>query len=217
MSEGDSIIRQIDEEVRRERLAALLSRFKYWILGSVGSVLLLVVGGKAYVDAKQARYDAFGRQLLLALEKKDEGVLSEALAELEPLLVGSTKAYEALAKFQRASILSRQGKNSKARELYEELERVASTQNLRDLASLMWLYAALDVEETALIAERLDKLLQLGGTWRDSAREIEAFLAVRNGDPERAAQLFAALADEANASGVRRRASEMLILLNPSK
>lgn len=217
MSDGDSIVRQIDEEVRRERLVALLGRFKYWIIGGVAFVLVVLVGGRAYFDARQAKFDAFGRQLLLAIEKKNEGVLGEALVELEPLLGNSSDGYEAMAKFQRAAILSAQGQNSKARPIYEQLETVAPTQNLRDLASLMWLYAALEVEAGEPINMRLEKLLRPGGTWRDSARELEAFRAVKNGNGERALELFIALTEDANAAGVRRRASEMLILLNPSQ
>lgn len=215
MGEEDSIIRQIEEELKRERVLALFSRFKYWIIGGVASVLIVVVGGKFYLDAERERYDRFGLALLNAIEKKDEGSVTEALEGLDTLTAGSSRGYEALARFQKAALLSAGGQNSKARGIYVRLEKSAPSQNLRDLASLMWLYAALEVEEADALEERLTKLLRGGSIWRDSAAELEAFLAVRNGETERAVKLFTDLADDAQADGIRRRAKEMLILLVP--
>ena len=209
MSETDGIIRQIDEEVKRERILGLLGKFKYHILAIVGSVLLMVWGTTAYLSMKEQRAQQQGRQLLTALDTKDAP--AEFLAALAPLLETGSDGYKALAKFQRAAVLSRDGKPAQAKQIYQDLETTAPNADLRDLASLMWVYVAF--EEGGDLTARLTKLLR--STWRDSARELEAFLALKAGDTAKAKELFKALDSEVNLPGVKRRASEMLILLEP--
>lgn len=207
MSETDGIIRQIDEEIKRERVLKLFSRFKYHVLGVVGSVLVLVWGGTTYVDMKEQRAQEQGRQFLTALAKKDAPL--ELLASLEPLLKDGSDSYKALAKFQQAAVLAKRGDSKPAKKLYQNLESTAPTADLRDLASLMWVYVAF--EENVDVTPRLEKLMK--STWRDLAYELKAFLALKNGDEKTAREMFETLDAESNSPGIQRRSSEMLILL----
>ena len=57
----------------------------------------------------------------------------------------------------------------------------------------------------------MEPLAQESSSWRHSAREIQALVALRRGDAARAGDLFAKIAEDAAApQGLRARAAEMM-------
>lgn len=83
MSDTDSFINEVTEEVRRDRLFAALR--KYGWIGVV--VVLLVVGGASYNEYSKAKAEAAaqaaGDAITQALSADDAQARAEALAEIE--------------------------------------------------------------------------------------------------------------------------------------
>ena len=83
MSETDSFIDEVTEEVRRDRLFGLMRRYG-WI---AVLVVLLVVGGAAYREysraSQQAAAQALGDALLAALDNPDIAARSTALGQVQ--------------------------------------------------------------------------------------------------------------------------------------
>ena len=83
MSDTDSFIEEVTEEVRRDRLFALMRRYG-WI--AVIAVLLLV-GGTAYREytraAETAKAQAFGDAVLAALENDEASARVSALDQID--------------------------------------------------------------------------------------------------------------------------------------
>ncbi len=79
------------------------------------------------------------------------------------------------------------------------------------LAGLYYVLNRIDTGDPAALAERLAPLSDAESPWRFSAREFSALLAIRQGDPDKAVEIYTQLADDAQTpTGARARAAEML-------
>ena len=102
MSDTDSFIEEVTEEVRRDRLFALMRRYG-WI--AVVAVLLLV-GGTAYREytraAETAKAQAFGDAILAALENDAAADRVSALDQIEaPTSISITSFTVTVARAKR--------------------------------------------------------------------------------------------------------------------
>jgi hypothetical protein len=111
--------------------------------------------------------------------------------------------------------LAGRGDKAEASQIYRELADEASqSKNYRDLAVLLEVLNNADEGDPAVLSDRLQPLMVADNPWRHSARELVGILTKRQGNRERARELFASLAQDATApEGVRNRAEEMLAIL----
>jgi hypothetical protein len=213
MSE-DNIFREVDEELRREQLAAMWD--KYGIFVIIGAVLIVtIVGGynaynwweaKRAAENGQAYYEA-GQ---LVGEKKD----TEALDAYSKLATHSGDGYRSLAHLEMAGLELRQGNRAAAIELYDKVANGGADQLLRDFAKLQAAALRLDDTDESEMKKRLDGLNTDTNPWRYSARELLALAAFRSGNTAESEKLFSQLlSDPSSPAEIRRRAEAMLGLL----
>ena len=71
-----------------------------------------------------------------------------------------------------------------------------------------------DDPRLSALSERLEPLTEEDNPWRFSARELDAFIAVKSGDTDRAREIFTQLGDDQLApQALRGRATEMLSII----
>ncbi|MFN7596210.1 MAG: hypothetical protein ACK5PT_05565 [Cereibacter sp.] len=208
MSNPESFIDEVTEEVRRDKLFGYFRRYG-WI--GVLAVFLLV-GGAAYREyrlaAKQADSEAFGDAVLDALDRDDPAERSAALAAVD-------------APGQRRALLgllqSSDPETDKAAAL-AALALVAGDATLpasyRDLAVLRRVIVAgadLPAEERRAL---LNPIAEPGRPYRTLALEQLALLLVETGEPAAAITALEALRQDQEATpGLRRRAGQMIVAL----
>ncbi|MCE2738679.1 MAG: hypothetical protein LW703_09985 [Rhodobacter sp.] len=208
MSNPESFIDEVTEEVRRDKLFGYFRRYG-WI--GVLAVFLLV-GGAAYREyqlaAKQADSEAFGDAVLDALDRDDPAERSAALAAVD-------------AQGQRRALLgllqSSDPETDKAAAL-AALALVAGDATLpasyRDLAVLRRVIVAgadLPAEERRAL---LNPIAEPGRPYRTLALEQLALLLVETGEPGAAITALEALRQDQEATpGLRRRAGQMIVAL----
>lgn len=208
MSNPDSFIDEVTEEVRRERMFSYLRRY-----GWIGiAIVLLIVGGAAYTEWNKAQTaansQAFGDAILAALDQPDAEARHAALTAVEAegdrsavldLLLASDPATN------RAGALA-------------ALEHAASDASLpasyRDLAVLR---RVILVGADLPLADRralLDGIAAAGRPFRPLALEQMAYLSVEAGETEAAiTQLRALTTDQEAPAGLRQRAQQMIVAL----
>lgn len=208
MSNPESFIDEVTEEVRRDKLFGYLRRY-----GWIGILaVFLLVGGAAYREyrlaAKQADSEAFGDAVLDALDQDDPAARSAALAAVD-------------APGQRRALLgllqSSDPETDKAAAL-AALALVAGDATLpasyRDLAVLRRVIVAgadLPAEERRAL---LEPIAEPGRPYRTLALEQLALLLVETGDPAAAITALEALRQDQEATaGLRRRAGQMIVAL----
>lgn len=208
MSNPESFIDEVTEEVRRDRLFALFRKY-----GWIGALLVVgVVGGTAYNEWAKARdasrAQAFGDAVLDAL---DVGGADERRAALASVPVdGTQKAILHL-------IMSSDPGENRADTLAALDALIADTtqpQIYRDLATLRRvILAGADVP----LAERrtaLDAIAAPGRPFRPLALEQMAYLLVEEGKVEEAIAALTNLTQDQQApNGLRQRVQQMIVAL----
>ncbi|WGH78172.1 hypothetical protein [Jannaschia ovalis] len=219
MSNPESFIDEVTEEVRRDRLYALLRRWGWVAILAV----ILLVGGAAWTEwqrsQSEARAQAFGDALLAALTEPEPAARMEALAAIAPadapqqaVLTLLTAAAE-LAGVE--TLDSPEAAAARAR-----LVALAETPDLdssyRQLALIKALLAG-GTGEAAQDAILLEELAAPGAPYRPLALELQAIAALEAGDTATAITLLRLLTEDAEATEpLRRRARQLIVALGAS-
>ncbi|KAA0581329.1 tetratricopeptide repeat protein [Azospirillum sp. B21] len=207
------IFREVDEDLRRDRAEHL---FKKYGGAMIAAVVLIVAGTGGYsfwrhwqAQKKEEQTAALVTAIAQSAQGPEKGV--EALAAF----AGSANpSLAAIAQFNAAALMIRQGKPAEAATVYDGIAGNGSVPaEYRDLATLLAVMQRTDGGDPAQLTAKLQPLTADGSPWRFTARELTAVLAVRAGDTEKARTLFKQLADDQQApSGVRSRAADLATL-----
>lgn len=207
MSETDSFIDEVTEEVRRDKLFAMMRKYG-WI---AVLAMLAIVGGAAWNEWSKARAaaqaQAFGDSLLAASEAADPvaalGAIDQtgARAGVVQMMLGAEKA--------------RTGDVAGAVAAFTAAGADASLpRSLRELARLKAVVLAGDTMESAARAAELTALAQAGAPYALLAQEQQALDLLAAGDTDGAiAKARDILAQAGVTPGLQQRASELIVAL----
>mgnify|MGYP006270809741 CR=1 FL=1 len=203
MSDTDSFIREVTEEVRQDRMLRYWKRYGPWVAGAL-ALIVAAAAGWAWLDA-QARQQAraTGGQFL-ATEPGD----AQAAAEL----VGSVEGPAGLvARLRHAGALTASGDTEGAIAAYEQAAAAEAPAAYTDLAALSALRLAaptLPVEEAL---SRLAPLTAEGAPYRPLALELAAVLRLNAGETAAAHDDLRAILDSPRLTGgLEQRARALL-------
>jgi len=208
LSNPDSFIEEVTEEVRRDRLFALFR--KYGWIG--GIAVLALVGGTAWTEwskaRSEARAEAFGDALIAALDLGDAAERAAALAAI-PADGGQTALVQLILAADPAA--DRQA-------ALAALDLVAADATLpaayRDMAVLR---RVLMVGNSVPVADRRSALQSIavpGRPYRPLAEELLAYLLVEDGDTEAAiAAMITLMQDQEASDALRARLGQMVTAL----
>ncbi|MEM9795476.1 MAG: hypothetical protein AAF919_03245 [Pseudomonadota bacterium] len=216
MSNPDSFIDEVTEEVRRDRFYHLLRRWG-WV--AVLAVLLLV-GFAAWTEwqrsQERAAAEAFGDGLTAALSVSAPAARLAALDEV-PV---ETAGQQAILAMLRASVAADLEDGSEAEAARAELLSLAEGDVLppiyRQLARLKVVLTG-GSGDPATDAMILEDLSAPGAPFRHLALERQAMAALSAGEEDAAIETLTLLTQEAGVSeGARRRAAQLLVALGVS-
>lgn len=207
MSNPDSFIEEVTEEVRRDRLFAIFRKY-----GWIGVVVVLgIVGGAAWNEWQKAqaetRAEAFGDAMIEALDMGGEA--RQAAIAAVPADGGQVAL--------RALVLAAETEADKAAALaaLEALAADASQPQIyRDLAVLRRVMVA--GADMALADRRtaLEALAAPGRTFRPLANEQLAYLMIEEGRKDEAIALLQALMQDQEApQTLRARVGQVIVAL----
>jgi hypothetical protein len=206
MSNPDSFIDEVSEELRRDRMSLLLRRWGWVALLAV----ILLVGAAAWSEWTSARELAASRAFgdaVLAAEGADDA--ASALAAVAPS--GAEQA--ALLALLEAGALRGEDSSAARARLLELSEADGVPPLYRDLA-LMKLILGGGTGDRDRDAMILEALATPGAPYRPLALEQQALLALEAGDEAEAITLLRLLGEEAGSTQtMRRRAAELMLAL----
>lgn len=210
MSNTDSFIDEVTEEVRRDRLFALMRRYG-WI--AVLAILLLV-GGATWNEWRKAQErsaaQALGDAMLAALAVEDRGARAEALSAIDAQNPQADAVIELLAAAE-ASANSPDAAAERLLALADRSDVDAVYRNIATLKAVMLPGSGLEIE---VRRTRLNGLALGGGVLRLLAEEQLALLDLESGDRANAAQRLTAIAADAEATtGLRRRVTQVIVAI----
>ena len=212
------IFDEVEEDLRAERLRALLTRY-FGTLLALALLALAGVGGWQGWGWWQARQDqaAAVRYVAAMTAAQDTGPVvqaarARALAQFLALARTAPAGYRTLSRMQAAALEADAGRLPQALALWDQVAADPDADPLlRGLASLYWAGRQLDHGDPGLVAARLKALVVPAGPWRALAEEDLALLDLRQGRvPEARKRLTALAADTAAPIGVRRQAVALM-------
>lgn len=210
MSESDSFIEEVSEEVRRERLFGYLRRY-----GWIGIVaVLLIVGGAAANEWRkaQARSEAraLGDAVLTALEASEPAERRAALAAVP----AEDGAADIVALLRAAEAVAAEDPGAAADLLRPLAQAPDAPAVYADLAALKLVLLGEDGADATTRAQLLERLATPGAPYALLAREQQVLALAAEGRTEAALEAAEALLQETGLTqSLARRLVQLIVAL----
>ena len=208
---SETFLREVDENLRRDRLRDFARNHGGWIIAGV--ILFLVASGgfiwwqQHQVDRSQAQVE----ELSTIYKDIGSGKVAQAPKQLDELAKSGSKAVRASALFSRAALALQQNDHKLAIAKYRE---VAADSGLpepyRDAALIRQTALEFDQIKPDEVISRMQPFAKPGNAWFGSAGEMTALAMIKQGKKDQAGRLFAAIAkDKTVPESIRARAVQI--------
>lgn len=211
MSDTDSFIDEVNEEVRRDRFFGYLRRY-----GWIGAtVLVVIVGGAGFIEYRkaqaEARAQALGDAMLEALSNEDAGAQAAALRDLDA--PGPESA--AMLAFMRANAEAEVGNADAAIAALQGVENASDLPlSYRQFAAFRRLLLQSDSLDVVSRRAGFAELAVPGVDYRLLAEEQLALIDIETGNADAAIERYRAIANDAEATtGLQQRAVQAIVAL----
>lgn len=211
MSDTDSFIDEINDEVRKDRLYGYLKRYG-WI---AALVVVGIVGAAGYSEFQRAqeaaKAQALGDAMIAALAEDDQGARAAALANV----TAETPQGAAVLAFMTAGAQTEAGEAEVAAQTLDAVSANGDVPLIyRQVASFKALMLRHDTADAASLRAGFEALAVPGVSLRLLAEEQLALLDIEAGDTDAAIARFQSILDDAEAtSGLQRRALQAMVAL----
>ena len=208
------IFREIDEELRRDNLLKLWSRYGRYVIVLAVVVLVIAGGVVAWRDhqlsVRRAQSVRYASALSLAREGKDADA-----AKVFAAIAQEGSGYGVLASFEEAEQLAKSGDRKGAIAAYDRIAAESSLDpSFRDIAVLLSVMHGMPEADPHAIIDRLAPMMAAGNPWRPTVLELTAAARLKSGDKTGALDLYKSVADDLAApQSLRARAAEMVAAL----
>lgn len=211
VSDSDSFIEEVTEEVRRDRLFALMRRYG-WI--AILAIVLLV-GGAAFNEYRKAQAkaeaEALGDSILSALDNDDPAARRAALDGVD---AGSPGGDAVLTLLKAAGQANAEENTAAA----ETLNALATNGDVPEIYRQIAAFKALTLASESLSAQErrtgFEALAAPGAPLRLLSEEQLALIDIEDGQTDAAVtRLRAILQDAELTAGLRQRATQLIVAL----
>ena len=205
MSE-ENILREVDEELRSDRVRALWRRVAPYVIGAaIGVVAIVAVNeGWTWYHANNAAQSS--DELYAAFDLIDGGDLAAAQTQLDSVIANGSGSYPVLAQFRKAGLLAKEGKTAEAVSAYDALANSQSDARLRELALVLAANLLVDSGTLTDVEARASTIATEGNPLRNAAREAIGLAQYKAGDYAGAQASFEAVVnDPLSQSSTRNR------------
>jgi hypothetical protein len=210
-TESETFLREVDEELRRERINRFVARYG-WALIAAALLVLAGVGGLIWYQGHRAEQrDQEAEALTDALDKMAAGNRNAALPRLAELADSRSPGYRAAALFARANAQIEQNQLAAA---VATLRSIADDQDFaepyRQAALVRRTSLEFDRLPPQVVIQRLTPLARPGQPWFGTAGEMVGIAQLKLHRPDLAGPIFGRIARDENVPGsIRSRAIQM--------
>lgn len=203
---NENIFREVDEELRSDRMRTLWRRFGPYIIGAAVAVVLAVAVNEGWAWWQNSNAARASDEFYAALDLKNGGDLAGAQTALDTIIASGNSGYAQIARFAEAGLLARQGKNAEAVAAYDALGAAEGNARLRELALVLAANVLVDSGDVAGVQQRVGGLTGADNPLRNAAREAVGLAQYKAGQLDEARTSFeSVLIDPLASSDMRTR------------
>ncbi len=211
---SDDFLREVDEEVRRDRIAEIWRRYNVAIIGALALIVAGVAAWRFWEHRQQQAAYAVSARFEQALKASREQRVEESERDLAAIAAQDVAGYRLVARFRLAAETARRDGTEGGR-LYDALAADAGVPALlRDLARLRAGLLRVDTTPYAELRSQLEPLAAPEAPFRHSAHELLGLSALRAGQFDEAGRWFDQIViDAATPPALRQRVDHHLALV----
>ena len=212
-NDGETFLKEVDDELRREQITTFFTRYGWWIIGGVVLVLGAVGGWLWWSGRQAAERERAGENLVAAVTQLESGRQGYAAAkpQIDALAGSNVEGYRAAALFARGSGQAQSGDTAGA---IATFRAIADDQSLdqvfRDAALIRRTQLEFDRVQPQEVIRRLAQMANGESAWAAAAGELVGAAHLKMNRPDLAGPVFVRVARDENApETLRQRASQM--------
>lgn len=192
----DNIFREVDEELRSDRMRAFWRRFAPYVVGAAVAVVALVAVNEGWTWYHSNNAASSSDELYKAFDLVEGNDLAGATTQLDQVIANGSGSYPVLAEFRKAGILAKEGKAAEAVAAYDKLANEQSDARLRELALVLAGTILVDTGTLADVQARVETIAAEGNPLRNAAREALGLAQYKAGDLAAAQASFEAVVND---------------------
>jgi hypothetical protein len=207
------IFREVEEEVRRERLERIWKEYGDYIIAAAALLILAAAAYRLWTFYEARERANASNEYLAAQQLMESGQASAAAKVFARLAQTAPGGYAELAKLQTANTLAASGNTPAAITIYRSLTQ-SSDEMLSAIARLRAAWLMAEDSPKSDVEAMLGPLTAQSSAWSAPAREILAYADYRRGATREALAEFQKLGSDTKAPpGVRGRSKAMATFL----
>ncbi|MEO8758585.1 MAG: tetratricopeptide repeat protein [Devosia sp.] len=196
----DTIIREVDEELRRDRMRKLWRQAGPWVIGGAVAVVIGVAGYEGWTWWEKSQSSRSSDQFYAATQIADGTDIEAAKKALDGVIAQGSGGYPMLAQFREAALLAQNGKIDEAVTAYDSLSTSLDNTHLRELALVLAANLLIDKGDVSAVEQRVGGVMIPSSPMRNAAREEMGLVQYKAGKLDDAMKSFQTIIDDPLAS-----------------
>ena len=211
----DAFIREIDEELKNEKLKRIWDKYGLLIIIFVTLAVFSAVSYETFFAWKEKQNQKMSDTFAYALNMQNQGNFAQADKILSSLIESNRGIYANIAEMQKVNLLLEQNQKEDAFNILQNIiEDSSFNPHIQNVARLKLASYKLDNAPAEEIKNILQPLLNQQNLWEISANEFLAMLAVREKDFPLALELYQKIStNPSTPETMKIRALDMINLL----
>src|SRR3569623_888518 len=197
---NDTLIREVDEELRRDRMRKLWRQGGPWVIGAAVAVVLAVAGYEGWTWWQKSQAAKSSDQFYAATQIADGTDVAAAKKALDDVIAQGSGGYPMLAQFREAALLSSEGKVDDAVAAYDQLASSINNTHLRELALVLGANLLIDKGDVQAVEQRVGGSLTPASPMRNAAHEVMGLTQYKAGKLDDAMKSFQAILEDPQAT-----------------
>jgi hypothetical protein len=212
-SQVTDIFREVEEEVRRERIEQIWKRYGDYIIAGVALAVIAMAAFELWRVYEQKQLIKASDEYSIALQLTASGQPVQAAEIFGKLAASAPAGYRAVSRLQQADAMMTTGNRADAIAIYRQMSS-GSDLYLAAIAKIHLGWAVVDRSSKSDMESLLSPLLAAGNAWSPLARELIAYAEYRAGDAKAAISDYQSIiADQNSPQALRQRALVMAAFL----
>jgi hypothetical protein len=211
---SDNFLREIDEEVRRDKVAEAWKKYGNYIIGLLVIAVAAVGGWRFYEYRQDQAAQAVSARLESALKASREQRGEDAEKTLGEIAAQAPEGYRLVSRFRLAAEASRRDADEGLKQFTALANDAALQPVFRDLARVRAALLQVDNVPYAELRASVEGMAAQTGVFRHTVREILGVSALKAGNVDEAGRWFDQIVIDREApQGLRQRADLYLALV----